>query len=135
MTVPVAISRQSPAIARVCEHPVMAEQTEAAARLDARLREARNRLERLEGRVDSNAEQPAGQVQRPAMEPAPADSGGYVLFVPSPAGYTLVEREGSAPGPGETVTLAEREETFVVTRLAASPRPGDRRPCAFLQPA
>jgi hypothetical protein len=56
----------------------------------------------------------------------------YVLFVWTPSGYELREREGEPPSVG-----AEVEESggrFTVAKLAPSPLPGDARPCAYLQP-
>ncbi|HZP42460.1 MAG TPA: hypothetical protein VFD84_13270 [Candidatus Binatia bacterium] len=54
---------------------------------------------------------------------------GWVLFVSSPTGYTLSERDGEPPSVGSE--LEENGRTLVVTKLGASPLPGDRRPCAF----
>ena len=51
----------------------------------------------------------------------------------SPTGYTLVERSGDPPHPGAEVE--QRERRFRVTKIAPSPLPGDRRPCAYLLPA
>jgi hypothetical protein len=59
--------------------------------------------------------------------------GGYLLFVWSPAGYTLEERPGEPPHPGSEVE--DRERRFRVTKIAPSPLPGDRRVCAYLLPA
>ncbi len=53
----------------------------------------------------------------------------YLLFVWSPAGYTLEEREGDPPKVGEEVEVGERR--LRVTKLGVSPLPGDQRPCAF----
>ena len=57
----------------------------------------------------------------------------YVLFVPSPNGYSLQEREGDPPQVGAEVE--EQAGRFVVTKVASSPLPGDGRRCAYLQPA
>jgi hypothetical protein len=51
---------------------------------------------------------------------------GYVLFVWSPSGYTLQEREGEVPRVGD-----ELDTGLVVTKVGASPVPGDPRPCAY----
>ena len=59
--------------------------------------------------------------------------GGYLLFVWSPAGYTLEERSGEPPPAGTEVE--DRERRFRVTKIAPSPLPGDRRLCAYLLPA
>jgi hypothetical protein len=55
----------------------------------------------------------------------------YVLFVWSPAGWTLQQRDGDPPAVGETVESGET--TLRVVKLGPSPLPGDRRRCAFTQ--
>ena len=62
---------------------------------------------------------------------ADATADGYLLFIPSPQGYRLEEREGEAPHPGATVEVAERG-AFLVTRVGPSPYPLDARACAYL---
>lgn len=59
--------------------------------------------------------------------------GGYLVFVWSPSGYVLQERPGDPPPVGTEVEEAERR--YRVTKIAPSPLPGDRRPCAYLLPA
>jgi hypothetical protein len=56
-------------------------------------------------------------------------SRGYVLFIWSPTGYTLSERSGEPPRVGDE--LEEGGRTLVISKLGASPLPGDPRPCAF----
>ena len=56
---------------------------------------------------------------------------GHLLFVWTPTGYQLVEREGEPPAPGEDVDLDGRRER--VLKIGPSPLPGDRRPCVYLQ--
>jgi hypothetical protein len=52
---------------------------------------------------------------------------GYLLFVWSPAGYTLREMEGDPPQLG-----AELEDgKLVVNKIGISPLPGDMRQCVF----
>lgn len=58
--------------------------------------------------------------------PAPAEL--HLLFVPTPDGYRLTEAAGPPPAPG-TATAAG-----VVSKLGASPLPGDSRLCAYLLP-
>ena len=60
--------------------------------------------------------------------------GGHLLFVWSPQGYVLREREGDPPAVGDQVEL-DGEGTFFVSRIGPSPRPQDPRPCAYLQAA
>jgi hypothetical protein len=56
----------------------------------------------------------------------------HVLFVSTPNGYELHERDGEPPSVGSEVE--EQSGHFVVTKVAASPLPGDGRRCAYLQP-
>jgi hypothetical protein len=58
--------------------------------------------------------------------------GRHLLFVWSATGYSLHEREGSPPQVGSLVEDAERR--YRVSKVGPSPLPGDRRPCAYLQP-
>ena len=58
------------------------------------------------------------------------DRSGYLLFVPSPQGYRLEERDGRAPERDERVEIDGT--AFVVSRVGASPLPQDLRPCAYL---
>jgi hypothetical protein len=62
--------------------------------------------------------------------PEPPSS--HVLFVPTPKGYLLVDREGAPPSPGDELELAETEGRLVVTKLGRAPFPGERLVCAFL---
>lgn len=55
----------------------------------------------------------------------------YVLFVWSPSGWTLREREGDVPQVGSTVE--DGETRLRVSKVGPSPLPGDRRPCAYTQ--
>ena len=56
----------------------------------------------------------------------------YLAFVWTPNGYQFQEREGDPPAVGAEVE--EQNSRFVVTKVAASPLPGDDRRCAYLQP-
>jgi len=57
---------------------------------------------------------------------------GHVLFVWSPSGYELRERDGEPPSVGDVVE--EEDGRMRVSKLAPSPLPGDTRTCAYLQP-
>ena len=58
---------------------------------------------------------------------------GYVLFVPKPTGYELHDAEGEVPEPG-TRLEPDGETAYFVSKVGPSPRPGDSRRCAYLQP-
>lgn len=60
-------------------------------------------------------------------------SGGHLLFVWSPAGYTLVDQPGEPPQVG--AQIENGDQRYRVTKIAPSPLPGDSRPCAYLLPA
>jgi hypothetical protein len=54
---------------------------------------------------------------------------GYLLFVWSPAGYTVREEHGDPPPVGHEFEVDER--TLVVNKVGASPFPGDDRICVY----
>jgi hypothetical protein len=56
----------------------------------------------------------------------------YLLFVSKPTGYELRERDGEPPSIGDVVE--EEDGGMRVSKLGASPLPGDSRQCAYLQP-
>jgi hypothetical protein len=64
----------------------------------------------------------------PASVAAPV---GYLLFIWTPTGYRLEERDGEPPVVGDLVELGAlgRQE---VQKIGPSPLPGDARHCAFL---
>jgi hypothetical protein len=57
----------------------------------------------------------------------------YLLYVWTPTGYALEEREGELPAVGSELSVGETR--LLVSKVAASPLPNDPRPCAYLQPA
>lgn len=63
-------------------------------------------------------------------EPGPT-AGGHLLYVWTPNGYRLEEREGDPPPLLDTVDLGEAGR-YSVQKVGVSPYPGDPRPCAFL---
>jgi hypothetical protein len=56
----------------------------------------------------------------------------YLLFISKPTGYELRERDGDPPSVGEEIE--DDELRLQVTKIAASPLPGDARRCAYSQP-
>lgn len=57
----------------------------------------------------------------------------HLVFLWTPAGYTLEARPGAPPPAGARV--AEGDRRHHVTKVATSPLPGDTRACAYLLPA
>jgi hypothetical protein len=54
----------------------------------------------------------------------------YLLFVWKPSGYELVQQDGEPPAVGAQVEVDGN--MLEVTKHAPSPRPRDRRICAYL---
>ena len=65
-----------------------------------------------------------------APVPEPSAGAGWLAFIPSPNGYTLVPRPDTLPVPGAVLELDGA--SFRVLRYAPSPLPGDRRRCAVV---
>lgn len=53
----------------------------------------------------------------------------YLLFVWTPAGYELREQDGEPPKVGDHVEVDDKR--LAITKLGASPLPGDDRVCAY----
>ena len=53
---------------------------------------------------------------------------GHLLFV-----HKLQDAEGEVPAAGARIEL-DGETAYVVSKVGPSPRPGDSRRCAYLQP-
>ncbi|MDQ2909698.1 MAG: hypothetical protein M3R39_01550 [Actinomycetota bacterium] len=58
----------------------------------------------------------------------------HLLFVPTPARYLLLEREGAPPEPGDELELPDVGGRLVVAKVGRAPFPGELRHCAFLLP-
>ena len=56
-------------------------------------------------------------------------SGAYLVFLWKPSGYELRERRGEPPAVG--AEIEEGETRLRVTKIGASPLPGDQRLCAY----
>ncbi len=67
-----------------------------------------------------------------AREQPTRDTSAHLLYLVGD-GYRLVSRDGAAPRVGSQVEVDG--QPFVVTRVGVSPLPGDRRACAYLEPA
>jgi hypothetical protein len=65
--------------------------------------------------------------------PGPVQAEQYLMCVPTPAGYVLLDRVGALPSVGQAVEVPEEEGRFTVTKVVRLPRNG--RPCAYLQRA
>jgi hypothetical protein len=97
-------------------------------------------IERVVGLVDEVAGGPTAAPPKagPARAPAPAaalpeavDRRGWLAFVPTVDGYTLVPQAGSAPVSGDVLELDG--VAFRVLRQSPSPFPGDLRRCVFVE--
>ena len=103
------------------------------ARLEAREQEVaklRAELEEERSRAVQVHVWPEDQLEAPSP---PAQKEQYLLCVPTPAGYVLLDRIGPLPTIGQSVDVPEEEGNFTVTKVVRLPRNG--RPCAYLQRA
>lgn len=92
-------------------------------RLEAENRRLHDEIERLRGEFTK---------LKLVEAPAPNQVFAHLLFVPTPARYLLLEREGAAPVPGEELEVPEADARFSVSKVGRAPYPGELRPCAYL---
>lgn len=93
-------------------------------------------LERLEAenrRLQDEIELLRGEFRKLKLVETPEPPSAHLLFVPSPARYALVERDGPPPPEGSEVELEKR--LFVVSKVGPAPFPDEPRACAFLLPS
>jgi signal peptidase len=109
----------------------------AAAKLDPRVPALERQLEIAQAGIATLREAlavtvptEAAAAPEPSPEPEPC---AYLLFLPGPSGYRLVEQEGELPRAGGRIEADGK--AYVVAKVGTSPLPGDRRRCAFGLPA
>jgi len=91
-----------------------------------------DRLEAENRRLQDEIERLRGEFRKLKLVETPVPATSHLLFVPTPARYLLVEREGAPPHPGARLELDQG--AFAVAKLGDAPFPGEDRPCAFLLP-
>lgn len=91
-----------------------------------------DRLEAVNRRLQDEIERLHGEFTKLKLVETPVPATSHLLFVPTPARYLLVERDGAPPQPGARVEL--EQGAFAVAKLGDAPFPGEDRPCAFLLP-
>jgi hypothetical protein len=91
-----------------------------------------NRLEAENRRLQDEIERLRGEFTKLKLVETPQPASSHLLFVPTPARYLLVERDGAPPQPGAKLEL--EQGAFAVAKLGDAPFPGEDRPCAFLLP-
>ena len=94
-------------------------------------------LERLEAenrRLQDEIERLRSDFTNLRLVDAPAHNQvvAHLLFVPTPARYLLLEREGPPPAPGDELDVPEVEARFGVVKVGRAPYPGELRPCVYL---
>jgi hypothetical protein len=70
-------------------------------------------------------ESPCAALFRPIADP------GHLLFFPRDEGYELLDARGPCPAVGDE--FGSHGLVYRVLKVGASPFPGDRRPCAYLE--
>ena len=92
-------------------------------------------LDRLKSenlRLQSEIERLQGEFTELKLVETPDAPSSHLLFVPTPARYLLVERDGAPPEAGDELDLPDVGGRLVVTKVGRAPFPGEPRPCAFL---
>jgi hypothetical protein len=92
------------------------------------------RLEEENARLLEELERLRGEFSKLKLVEGPQPASAHLLFVPTPARYMLLERDGAPPEPGSRLDLGENGGTFVVSKVGGAPFPSEPRPCAFLLP-
>jgi hypothetical protein len=90
------------------------------------------RLEAENRRLQDEIERLRGEFTKLKLVETPVPASSHLLFVPTPARYLLVERDGAPPQPGSKLHLEQGD--FAVAKLGDAPFPGEQRPCAYLLP-
>jgi hypothetical protein len=108
----------------------VAEREATLERVAASLQERERALEQRRLEVEERERQPMPVTVQPEEQPAPIETA-HLVFAAGDR-YRLLEREGPPPAPGSVVELDGQR--FAVQRLGASPLPGDRRRCAYVDP-
>jgi hypothetical protein len=113
--------------------------TEAAAahiaRLDAEVQTALDGRDELISELQRELAELRAQAEQPRDEPAVDDATigrAHLLFVPSASGYALIEFPGPDPPSGTVLDIDG--VGYVVHRVGASPFPGSRLRCVFVEP-
>jgi hypothetical protein len=78
-----------------------------------------------------DAREPLRLLLGPTVEP-PREPIGYVLFVASPTGFSILECSDEAPSPDQLLLL--EDGAYRIVSVRRSPFPADRRPCLVLEP-
>lgn len=89
-------------------------------------------LEAENRRLQDELERLRGELTNLRLVESPKQIFAHLLFVPTPARYVLLDREGAPPARGEELDVPEAEARFVVTKVGRAPYPDELRPCAYL---
>jgi hypothetical protein len=108
--------------------PVKLTAVEAVPEQDPQL----DRLKSENSRLQDEIEGLRGEFTKLKLVEAPETPASHLLFVPTPARYLLLEREGGPPKPGDELELPDIGGRLVVAKVGRSPFPDEPRPCAFL---
>jgi hypothetical protein len=91
-----------------------------------------DRLKSENSRLLDEIERLRGEFTKLKLVETPDAPASHLLFVPTPARYVLLEREGRPPEPGDELELPGIDGRLVVAKIGRSPFPDEPRPCAFL---
>lgn len=97
------------------------EEVQAEERLQPLIADLIMRLERAEERLRQLENSHVGK-----------EVAAHTLFLSTATGYTIIERDGPAPRPGDDVQLGD--DAYRARRYRHSPFPADPRPCVIVEP-
>lgn len=120
------VSPATPLRAPDALRPDPADADEELAALRAALVASEQERQRLRREIEQLQAEPTGRFEEDR----------HLLFVPTSAGYRIIERHGAAPELGATVELAADHASrgYLVVKRARAPFPESRRCCAYLLP-
>jgi hypothetical protein len=91
-----------------------------------------DRLRSENRRLQDEIERLRGEFTKLKLVEAPEAPDSHLLFVPTPARYLLLQRDGRPPEPGDELDLPEVDGRLMVAKVGRAPFPDEPRPCAFL---
>ena len=110
---------------------LLAERDEALARVESAQAAADDTVLEIKAEYEEKLAELVASLAEATAAAAPwASAERHLLFFQGREGYELVERAGPPPAAGDRVDVPGG--THLVARIAASPAPGPRLPCAYL---
>jgi hypothetical protein len=127
---PAPFQRHEPKLKRVAAPEERSERDELLESLRERLEAQEAELATLRSTL-ADVRPDEVPVEPAARERTATPTEQYLLCVPTPGGYVLLNRLGRVPRVGDDIDVPEEDGSFSVAKVVPLPRNG--RPCAYLQ--